>query len=57
MQIPSVSGAANLIENLSKLNEMVKDVSAKQMDVANKMMKVNIIQKIEGLGENIDISA
>lgn len=57
MQIPSVSNTANLIENISKLNDMVRNVSDKQMDMANKMMKVNVIQNVEGKGENIDVTA
>ncbi|MFC1668821.1 hypothetical protein ACFL20_00390 [Spirochaetota bacterium] len=47
----------NISDSIQNLNEMLKNLTNVQMDVGNKLLKVNVTSKVAGLGENIDIRA
>lgn len=57
MKISSDSVNANLFENIEKMNEMLKSSVAAEINLQNKMIKADVVEKVAGLGENIDVTA
>ena len=53
----SSSGIESIDKSISLMNEMLKNTTKVGIETAEKMMKMNVRAKIEGLGENIDIQA
>ena len=47
----------NVFESIQNLNEMLKNLTDVQMNVDNKLLKVNVCSKVAGLGDNVDIRA
>jgi len=55
MDVSSVNGSAQISESIKALNDMLKNMQGASMNVSNKLMKVTVAAKVQGLGENIDI--
>ena len=57
MDVSSVNGSAQVAESIKALNDMLKNMQGASMGLSNKLMKVNVTAKVQGLGENIDTQA
>lgn len=55
MNISTVS-SLNIADNIERMNDMIMKISTAQMGLENKMMKINVISSVEGLGENLDVT-
>ncbi len=57
MSISSV-GAQNAAQlNMLRMGELLKNITAKQMGIENKLIKMAITEKVTNTGHNIDILA
>ncbi|HPS58163.1 MAG TPA: hypothetical protein PK514_08655 [Spirochaetota bacterium] len=51
--------AADVAKSIEAMGNLLKNAADQAMSLENKLMKVNVIEKVTtpGLGENVDISA
>jgi len=60
MNITAVSQQAQATESIQRVNEMLKNIINTEMNLEDKMMKVNVtenVSDITGIGKNIDVEA
>ena len=51
------SSSSNVVQSIQKLNDLMKSVAQSEVSFAQKMLRVSVTARVEGLGENIDVSA
>jgi hypothetical protein len=60
MSIQAINNQPQTTESIQKLNEMFKNIVDTEMNLQDKMMKVNVreaVSEATGLGANLDVEA
>ena len=55
MKIPADESMA-IVDSIQKSNDLLKMMAAAKLGIEEKMMKTDVIESVEGMGENIDLS-
>ncbi|MCP4129642.1 MAG: hypothetical protein GY754_01380 [bacterium] len=51
------TGLANIAESTQRMGDLLKNMTSAQLNIADKMTKINVTAQVEGLGENLDVKA
>lgn len=57
MNIDSSQMLNNISESISRMNDTLKNAVNRNMELDDKMMELNVVSQVKGLGENIDIKS